>query len=423
MKKCIKILSLAVFVVIAVSALTIGVFAAECNHNWVYDSAVTVKCESIITYKCSICEQTKEEPGTSSHKYNDYYNYYSQTQHSTTCKECGEVAYFSHSWTETSRVDSTCIKQGVISYSCYCGATKEESIPLEAHIMGPWARVLTGGHSRCCQNSGCTFTENESCSFGGWKVIIASTCEDDGAKTRTCTVCGATESGVISALGHSYGSWKIDTEAECEVEGYKVRSCGTCGDTDCAVIPASGHFYGSWQTVTAASCTSLGEQKRVCSECGKSETKSVAALGHKYVNNVCSVCGDDKTDETTKIPDETTKLPDETTKVPDETTKEPDETTKAPNETTSTPVKDHDHIWSTWQKVDANKHSRSCQDSDCSAKETKSHEDKDIDGKCDVCDGMYLTEVPIEKILGAALGIALALGVVYMVSVIKKSKE
>ncbi len=392
MKRCIKALSLFAVVLMAVFTLTISVFAAcsvECDM-YLRDTLSTPTCTKTGTEKwmCSVC-------GTSEYRYP---------------AALGHDMYL-HDTLST----PTCTKTGTEKWLCKtCGEVEYRYPAATGHSMG--VRTYCS-QTVYCVNSGCDYKEVGSCFFGAWRVTVQPSCTKSGTKTRTCTNCETIETGVISELGHSYGSWKIETKAECEVEGYQVRSCGTCGDTQYAVISASGHSYGSWQTVTAASCKSLGEQRRVCSECGKTETKSIAALDHKYVNNVCSVCGDDKTDETTKAPDETTKGPDETTKVPDETT-------KAPDETTSTPVKDHEHNWSAWQKVDANKHSRSCQDSDCSAKETKSHEDKDTDGKCDVCDGMYLTEVPIEKILGAVLGVALVLGVIYMISVIiKKSKE
>ena len=44
-----------------------------------------------------------------------------------------DVYYFTHvcEWTETNRVDATCIETGTIYYACECGETKEEVIPVD----------------------------------------------------------------------------------------------------------------------------------------------------------------------------------------------------------------------------------------------------------------------------------------------------
>ena len=45
-----------------------------------------------------------------------------------------------------------------------------------------------------------------TCSYGSWKTIKKATCTTVGERTRTCTVCGNTETEIISSLGHTTDS-------------------------------------------------------------------------------------------------------------------------------------------------------------------------------------------------------------------------
>ena len=389
MKKCIKAVSLLVLILAAISVFAISAFAActgECSW-YLRDTLSTPTCTKTGTEKwmCSDC-------GASEYRY---------------------PAALGHSWYHRDTLSSpTCTERGTEKWACsVCGITEYRYNDALGHSM---SNRTYCSQTVYCQRSDCDYKETGSCSFGAWRVTVQPSCTKSGTKTRACTECGVTESGVISALGHSYGSWRIETEAECEVEGYQVRSCGTCGDTDYAVVPALGHSYGSWQTVTAASCTSLGEQKRVCSECGKTETKSIAALGHKYVNNVCSVCGDDKMDELTTAPDETTKAPGEST-TPSEETTEPSEST--------TETDKHTHNYSAWKKLDEKQHSAKCQDPDCSDEIKKNHTDTNFDGKCDGCGCDYSTELSMRQILGISLGAAALFGILFLLGAIVKARK
>ena len=312
MKRFIKVLSFVAVVIVIIAISAVGAFAADdCDHSY---GDVTMRGAKVSDATCT-----------------------ESAQYKAICTKCGQPS-------ET--------------------VTHPFGAPL-GHDYGEWI-TTSGKHTRNCERDGCSYSESEGCSYSdtsmrGAKVSDA-TCTESAQYKAICTKCGQPSDTVThpfgAPLGHDYGGWTITSGKHtryCERDGCSYSESGFCS-------------FGAWQTVTSASCTSKGEQKRVCSECGNIETKSIDVLGHNYVNNVCSVCGDDKTDETTKVPDETTKAPDETTKAPDETTKVPDETTKAPDKTTSVLVKDH----------------------------------------------------PIEKMLGVGLSVALVLGVIVIVKKIKE---
>ncbi len=165
--------------------------------------------------------------------------------------------------------------------------------------------------------------------YGEWETVTAPTATTEGAKKRTCSVCGDIETEVIPALGssetpcnHTYGEWETVTAPTATTAGSKKRTCSVCGNVETEVIPALGssetpcnHTYGEWTTVNEPTETSTGLKKRVCSSCGNVENEVIPALGssehpceHTYgewevvtlptataaglKKRVCSSCGD-----------------------------------------------------------------------------------------------------------------------------------
>ena len=131
-----------------------------------------------------------------------------------------------------------------------------------------------------------------------WETTDA-TCNKDGVRKHTCTVCGEEETEVIPAThAHAYGEWKIDIEGDCGNDGKKSRQCTDCGEKESEVIPATGeHIYGEWSTVTEAVCGEDGEKVHTCTVCGEEESEVISApREHDYTEWVVSkeaTCGED----------------------------------------------------------------------------------------------------------------------------------
>ena len=164
--------------------------------------------------------------------------------------------------------------------------------------------VSTSGGSITIGRKAC-----ETHTWSDWNVTKEATCEEDGSKTRTCSVCGETETQTIGKLGHKAGEWEVKTEATCTAKGEEVQKCTRCGKVlDKREIPMKEHTWSDWTQTTAPTCTKKGEEARECSVCGKDETREVAALGHTQsedavrveptctepgsVTYVCTVCGE-----------------------------------------------------------------------------------------------------------------------------------
>ncbi|MDO4168579.1 MAG: leucine-rich repeat protein [Lachnospiraceae bacterium] len=121
-----------------------------------------------------------------------------------------ESSQHKHVW-DSGKVtkNATCTQKGVKLYTCDCGKTKTEDIPIDL--------------------SNHTF-----------KVVIdkKATCGSDGKQHRECIKCNYKEKTVvIPAKGnHSYGAYSITKEATVLTSGIKTRICSVCGNKNTAII-------------------------------------------------------------------------------------------------------------------------------------------------------------------------------------------
>lgn len=65
--------------------------------------------------------------------------------------------------------------------------------------------------------------------WGKAVVTKRRTCTENGVKTRTCAVCGATKDEVYKAYGHHFGDWRIDPQ---DKPGMLYHRCETCRLTE-----------------------------------------------------------------------------------------------------------------------------------------------------------------------------------------------
>ena len=140
----------------------------------------------------------------------------------------------------------------------------------------------------------------EKHSFTEWEITEA-TCEEDGIKTRKCTICDSKEELVINKSGHLYEA-EITTDATEEAEGVRTYSCKNCDNTYTESIPKlpSTHVHEYEEEVTKkASCTETGLKTFTCS-CEDSYTEVIEAVGHKMDNGRCQNCGYTEAVETPK---------------------------------------------------------------------------------------------------------------------------
>lgn len=162
----------------------------------------------------------------------------------------------SHSYICETTKESTCLVDGVWTYTCSkCGASYTEPIP------------ATGYHS-----------------WGAWGVKQEATCTTSGVKSRKCYVCWEDEIQETPRIDHSYGDWTVTTTADCVTDGIKMRLCQYCGHKQTETETAPGHDYDQWTIGLQPSCEMNGEEYRVCQRCADVQTREIQALGHEYVS-------------------------------------------------------------------------------------------------------------------------------------------
>ena len=134
-------------------------------------------------------------------------------------------------------------------------------------------------------------------SYNEGVVTTAPTCTTAGVKTFTCTVCGATKTEAVAAIGHKNKEHHEKVDATCVATGtIEYWSCPDCGknfsDESCTTevtdltieIDATNHVHKSEQVQQDATCLDKGYTAGTyCEDCDKwiSGHEEIPAIGHK----------------------------------------------------------------------------------------------------------------------------------------------
>lgn len=164
-------------------------------HKHSYTGTVTTHAtcasEGVMTYRCSCGDSYTETIGKTAHSFGGYtYNndatYESDGTETAVCSVCGERSTRTaggtklvhvHSYTSSVTKAATCSESGVVTYTCSCGDSYTESIPMTAH------------------------------SYGDYVYNNDATTDADGTKTATCSVCGAADTVTAEGTKKSLPSW------------------------------------------------------------------------------------------------------------------------------------------------------------------------------------------------------------------------
>ena len=129
--------------------------------------------------------------------------------------------------------------------------------------------------------------------WGDYVETTPATCTVDGVQTRTCSVCGATQTKAIKAA-HTWGEWKDTKAATCSEEGKQERECSVCHEKEEKPISKLAHTLSEilpaddndvpegGQKAKAATCTEAGVKVEKCSVCGARVETPISALNHDW---------------------------------------------------------------------------------------------------------------------------------------------
>ena len=252
---------------------------------------------TIRRYTCAVCSTfTKEDPY--GHEYGDW-SYADSDNHVHTCSVCGATETEGHQVTGDGviLVYGDCNKPTIRQYSCsVCGTfTKEDSY---GHEYGEWSYAGTESHKLTCSVCGATETEGHQVSGNGM-ILEYGNCNRPTIRLYNCSVCGIFTKE--DPYGHEYGEWSYANSDN------HTRTCSVCGATE-----TEGHqVTGDGVILVYGDCNKPTIRRYTCSVCGTFTKEE--DYGHEYGDwtsagseshvCTCSICGATET-EGHKIPDD-----------------------------------------------------------------------------------------------------------------------
>ena len=161
------------------------------NYTATVTKQPTCTAEGVKTFRCSCGDSYTETISAAGHVFGAYVYNNDATEaadgtETAACTICGakdtrtaagtKIAHV-HNYTAAVTKAATCAEEGVKTYTCSCGSSYTEAVPVIAH------------------------------SFGEYVYNDDATTEKDGTKTATCSVCGATDTVTAEGTKKSLPSW------------------------------------------------------------------------------------------------------------------------------------------------------------------------------------------------------------------------
>lgn len=192
-----------------------------------------------------------------------------ENEHWHVC-ECGEVdGKVPHAWGEGVQTTApSCTDDGVMTYTCVCGATKTEAITALGHEAATeWQNDETN-HWHSCVHDDCYEELNKAAHT--WQEDmdqhVDATCTTKGTKVMVCTVCNYSKTEEIQMVAHSWNDGVVTTAPTCTEKGVKTFTCSVCTRTRTEEVDATGHDWESKNSGAAYQFNSNGswDECKVC---------------------------------------------------------------------------------------------------------------------------------------------------------------
>jgi hypothetical protein len=88
-----------------------------------------------------------------------------------------------------------------------------------------------------CDSSTLQNLTHQNHNWSGWRTTTDPTCTVEGEETRTCSICGSTQSRKLYEIGHDWGNW-VETDSGAR---------GTCSRCGYFLELTKDYFFGGWQ--------------------------------------------------------------------------------------------------------------------------------------------------------------------------------
>ena len=283
---------------------------SRCQYNYVSDmvdalghqytasvTEPTCVTDGYTTHTCSVCSHSYVDSIVSA-KGHDYESVVTAPTHEKmgytthTCKNCSHSYVDSytdalgHSYVSAVTKEPTCTEEGVMTFTCDCGESYTQAIPMTEHTYESVVTEPTctnmGYTTHICSACQHSYTDGYEDALGHdcQETVVAPTCDSSGYTQHTCTRCDYSYiSQIVDPKGHAYTLVNV-LEATCENGGYTGDMvCSDCGHVDYegkATEPL-GHSWSQWTVTLEPNCFHEGQQERFCEVCQKTETETLPA--------------------------------------------------------------------------------------------------------------------------------------------------
>ena len=253
------------------------------QHTWdngVVTNSATCESDGEKLYTCSVCSDTKTEGVPSlGHQFDTDGNFDGKdaSGHWYNCnRNCGEKQILSHTVVIDTAVAATCTDTGLTEGShcsdCNYVIVKQDVVPALNHdFTGEYSKDAEN-HWHVCANDNCNVTDTKVA-----HTFDTQNCEQDA----TCTVCQY----VKVAGQHTWDNGVVTNPATCESDGVKLYTCSVCSDTKPEDIPSLGHDF------TGAYSKDEDGHWHVCANdnCNITDTKVAHSFDSKS-DTFCEIC-------------------------------------------------------------------------------------------------------------------------------------
>lgn len=222
-------------------------------------------------------------------------------KHTGKCTECTITKTEAHNEGEPvteNEVGATCTTPGSYDEVVYCTECKAElsrepkTGETTPHSYGAPEYVWSEDGKTCTATRTC-----EECNVANEteKATITSaqtkapTCQEMGKTTYTATFTNsaftAQEKTVadIPTVDHNYKDYTYNDDATCQQPGTQTGKCEWCDEENTVLDPEHPqleHSFGEWEVTTPATCTQQGEETRQCETCDTVETRTIPTIAH-----------------------------------------------------------------------------------------------------------------------------------------------
>ncbi len=197
-----------------------------CGHSYMTD----VKNPVDHAYKAVVTEPTCTDAG-----YTTY-----------TCDLCGHsytsdyTEVTSHNFGQWETVkEATCTEKGQEKRTCEgCGITETRDTDMVAHDMEEVVTAPTctevGYTTHTCTVCGYSYITDlvQATGHDYEAVVTAPTCTEEGYTTYICACGESYVDDYVDALGHTFGAWTESKAPACDMPGEETRTCEVCGESE-----------------------------------------------------------------------------------------------------------------------------------------------------------------------------------------------